>query len=280
MNEPLRPADPSAALERALIALGRDTHFPPAPDLAASVRRRLREPAERRRWWHMPLARQPLIAALLLTLALLAGLATLLPDVRTAIAHWFTIPGVHFVIVDDDTATGTLSDDPAGATLLFGERLTLTEAQARVPFMLQLPTSPTLGMPDEVYLRPVAGSQMVTLLYQAQEGLPAAAETGVGALLMQFENRGPLDALAKGIPSHITLEWPTVGGGLGLWLEGSSYLMVNPGASLGFGDGGARHSANVLFWQENGVTFRLETALTREDAIRLAESVSAPSNND
>ncbi len=280
MNEPSRSTDPPAALERALTALGRDTHFPPAPDLAASVRRRLREPAEQRRWWHLPLARQPLIAALLLTLALLAGLAALLPDVRTAIAHWFTIPGVRLVIVDDDVATPAISGDPLGATLLLGERRTLAEAQARVPFRLRLPTSSAFGVPDEVYLRPIAGGQLVTFLYHAQEGLPAAAETGVGALLMQFENSNPIDALAKGIPPHITLKWPMVGGGPGLWLEGSSYLMVDPGASLGFGDGGARHSANVLFWQENGVTFRLETALNQEDAIRLAESVAPPSSND
>ncbi|MDQ3043550.1 MAG: hypothetical protein M3R06_00150 [Chloroflexota bacterium] len=279
MFEPGRSHETTAVLDEDLRALGREIEFPQTPDLVASVRRRLGETHAPHGWWNMAPARQPLVAAALIGIAFVVALLALVPDVRTSFAHWFSIPGIRLVIVDDDSAD-FLSDNSLGGTLLLGERLTLSEAQAQVSYILQVPTSPDVGTPDEVYLRSVTGGKMVTLLYDAKEGLPAAAETGVGALFMQFPNAGSIDALAKFVPSHITLEWPLVGGNQGLWLEGSSFLMIDPGASLGFADKGFRHSANVLFWQESGVTFRLETALSLADAVRLAESLTPLPNTD
>lgn len=62
----------------------------------------------------------------------------------------------------------------------------------------------------------------------------------------------------------------------GFWISGTSMLVIAPDPSVGFMDSEGRPSANVLIWQRDGITFRLETALARDEALRLAESIRPP----
>lgn len=266
-----------ADLERALADLGANLAYPPTPDLAATVRARLAtEPAPRRPFrliaWPRtaPAPRRALLAAAMVLLFVTAALLAVIPDARSTVAEWFGLDGVRIVVVDE---TPTPAASPVGTNLLLGERVTLAEARARVAFDLVLLDPSTVGEPDEVYVREVASGMMVSLLYRPRPGLPEAAETGVGALLMQFAGGERTEVLAKKVASDTVPLTVRVDGAPGFWIYGSSALVIDPDPSIGFAVEPGRPSANVLFWQRDGVTYRLETDLLRADAIRLAETV-------
>jgi hypothetical protein len=267
--------DRFADLERALSDLAPQVAFPPAPDIAATIRARIAaqpQPAPRR--WTWPALFQPrrlAIACLALLLLFVAAL-TVSTDLRTTIAKRLGIHGIEIIFVEE---TPTPVATPVGATLLLGEPMTLAEAQARVGYAIKLPA--TLGEPDEVYLRQVAAGQMVTLLYQARADLPEASETGVGALLMQFPADSKIGDIAKrvsrGMGSMLDV---SVNGNPGLWITGETELVIDLDPSAGWQSPAGRPSANVLIWEEGGMTYRLETSLRLLEATALAESVTAP----
>jgi hypothetical protein len=60
------------------------------------------------------------------------------------------------------------------------------------------------------------------------------------------------------------------------WITGETQLVLDQDPSETFDDLIARDSGNVLLWELDGITFRLETALDLSDALAIAESVSAP----
>jgi hypothetical protein len=269
-----RPLDPFTDLERALLDLAPRVAFPPTPDIAATIRARIAvqpQPAPRRWTWPALLQPRRLAIACLAVLLLAVAALTVSTDLRTAIAKRLGIHGIEIIFVEEPpTPVAT----PVGATLLLGEPMTLAEAQARVGYTIKLPA--TLGEPDEVYLRQVAAGQMVTLLYQARASLPEASETGVGALLMQFPADSPVGDLAKRISQGMgSMLDVSINGNPGLWITGQTELVIDMDPSAGWQSPAGRPSANVLIWEEGGMTYRLETNLRLLDAIALAESVTA-----
>jgi hypothetical protein len=261
-------------LERALNRLGGGLAFPPTPDLAASVRTEIAarggrpvpaEPAP------FPVRRVLAIAAILVLL--LAGAMLGLPGVRSAVADRLGLSGIDIEIVDRDEEPTPIPTS-AGANLLLGERVSLEDAEARAGYDVIVPTA--LGSPDEVYLRMLSSGPMVTLLYLPREGLPVTAESGVGALLMQFPaNKRPGD-LAKRVSMGVGyVAEVDLGEREAFWITGESQLVLDQDPSDTFEDLIARGSANVLLWETHGLTFRLETGLIRSEALAIAESVVA-----
>jgi len=266
---------PIPELERTLADLGAHLVFPATPDLAQSVRARLAaQPAPARTahllaWpWSASPRRTLLAAALALLVAASAFLAAF-PGARSAVAEWFGLDGVRIVVVDE---TPPPAASPVGPNLLLGERVTLEDARTRVPFELALLDVAAFGAPDEVYVREVASGTMVSLLYRPRADLPEAAETGVGALLMQFDAETDGEILSKRVRVDSPPMEVRVGDTHGLWVFGTSSLVINPDPSIGFEGQAGRSSANILFWQRDGVTYRLETALSRQQAVVVAEA--------
>jgi hypothetical protein len=111
-------------LEQALVALGDNVEFPPAPDLVPAVRARLGERRERRAWW---------VAAVALAVVALA-VAFAVPPARTAILRFFHIGGVTIIRVD---TLPPAQERPLGSGL--GGRKSLAEAQRTVGYRLVLP---------------------------------------------------------------------------------------------------------------------------------------------
>jgi hypothetical protein len=64
--------------------------------------------------------------------------------------------------------------------------LTLTAAQARVPYHILKPAIRSLGAPDEVYVQRLWAADQVALVYHTRRSLPWANTTGVGLLLTAF----------------------------------------------------------------------------------------------
>jgi hypothetical protein len=121
---------------------------------------------------------------------------------------------------------------------------------------------------------------MVSFIYPAGPGLPASDETGVGALLTQFEGKADRRLIEKGLQDDGTrqtqLEAVTIRGEPGFWISGAPH-----GFFFVCHDAGEcrqeryRLAGNVLLWEQDGVTLRLESALSQEGALAIAESIPA-----
>jgi hypothetical protein len=212
---------------------------------------------------------QPVAVALLVIVALLSGTLAFSPSARRAVADWLGLRGVRIQF----TPTPSASPLPLGTGLNLGERMTLSEAQARVPFRILVPHVPELGPPDAVYLRTGNFAEQVTLLWRARAGLPRAAQTGVGLLLTQFQASVDVDYLKKITFEATKLEFLTVNGGNAFWIAGAPHQvsLVNEDGQLV--PETIRLAGNVLLWERGELTLRIESGLTKEGAVRVAASV-------
>lgn len=262
MAEPLFPGE-FDDLERELARLAGDVAFPPTPSFALPApphaTRRVRQLAPRG-WWRAGLA-----AAVLLLVTTLA-----VPEARQTLAGWLGFPGIRIEIGDQ-------ADDPPptvttiGGSLLLGEAATFEEAAAAVNFELAVPRTGLEDIEPEVYLNQFQDAPVVSLLYPASNELPGIGETGVGLLLMQIDASGNTSMF---ITKRASAESPprpvAVDGGDGMWIQGG-VLTIDAGDPFWTYE---RRSGNVLVWEQDGITYRMESNLPRDDAIAIAESLA------
>jgi hypothetical protein len=83
------------------------------------------------------------------------------------------------------------------------------------------------------------------------------------------------DLVEKRILPGTTVEQTTIRSSPAFWISGVPHAFVYLDA-----DGKAqldttRLAANTLLWEDDGITYRLESALERADAIALAESLES-----
>lgn len=268
MTDPRPPA--TDALDAALRDLRGRVVFPPTPDLAGPVGARIASgrPAPRRRF--ALVADHPFrwAAAALLLLAALTLVAS--SSVRHAAADALGVAGIRIERVRDEP---TPLPSPAGATIGLGARTTLAASASGAGFALAVPDPAVYGAPDDVYLRPLStGGTMVTLVYAPDDRFPEAAETGVGALLMQFPTVDDEAMLIKRVMGDGRVQGVAFDGANGFWVTGTSELVIldDPAGPVCC----ARQSANVLIWQRDGITYRLESALTLDEAMAVARSMA------
>jgi hypothetical protein len=217
-----------------------------------------------------------LLAALLL-IAIAGGLV-LFPEARNAIADRLGLRGVLIRWVDE-----VPSPEPSkvGAPLLLGRPVTLDEARAAVNFPVRVPTAAGFDTPDEIYLLDQDKGAMVSFVYPAGPELPATDEMGVGALLTQFRGEAERGLIEKGLPDggedQTQLRAVSVAGEPGFWISGAPHGFFFVCYDVGeCRQERYRLAGNVLLWEQDGVTLRLESALTLEATLAIAESVPAP----
>jgi hypothetical protein len=251
-------------LERALRDLGPEYPYPPTPALSSRVRLRItaQPVAQPRRLelWRDP-RRLALAAAVLLVLLGAAALAN--PATRDAIAHFFHVRGV---IVNRVPSPAPSVSSPTSLDL---GRVTNRElAQATVKFPIAVP--PALGTPDAVYVASGPPGGEVALAYTPRPGIPMVKQTGLGVLITEF--RGDLfpGFISKEVGPGTTLEEISVNGDAGWWIAGEPHTVIVRGSG---GDGQQeilRLAANTLIWEHGGVTYRIESGLSKADALRIA----------
>jgi hypothetical protein len=117
------------------------------------------------------------------------------------------------------------------------------------------------------------GNLMVSLLYKPRTGLPETAETGAGALIMQFATSQPVNYLGKQVAEGDQLSFEHVHGEDAIWIDGAHTLALLTDPSRGCCDDTERAAGNVLLWEQGDQTFRFESTLTKDEAIAIAESV-------
>jgi hypothetical protein len=201
--------------------------FPAEPDLEARVLARLERP--RRRWL------VPALAIVAATGALLA-----IPQTRAAILDLFRIGDVSVERV------GTQPRAPAREAQL-GRPVSFRDAQAAVDFPLLAPDAAF-----DAYLDETVRGGMVNLSFD-------------GVVLSQWRGE-QLPFVQKQVgPSSVTVPLE-VEGAPGLWIAGAVHEIV-------YGDGdkvvvkSRRLAGNVLIWEREGITYRLEGARTRAQAL-------------
>jgi hypothetical protein len=235
-------------LELALTQLGRELDYPEAPDLTGSVRQRLAEGRRPLSW------RRPLVIALA-AVAVAVGAVLAVPQARSAIADWLGIGAVTIRFVEDlppvELATGDLG---------VGEEVSLAEARSRVRFPVRVPTLDGLEDPVVYYGEPLPTGQ-VSFVYGSPDR-PQLLITQVAAL----------GAYEKLLSSDSTsVEMVSVGDSRGVWIEGEQHFLFYPGATR---EEPFRLVGNTLvFERADGVTVRIEADISKEDAIRIAESM-------
>jgi hypothetical protein len=136
---------------------------------------------------------------------------------------------------------------------------TLEAAQAKVSFPVRLPAYPEdLGTPTRVFLQ--ENNLMVILVWtdpaNPQKASLSLHEIKSGSILVgKFEPR--------------VIQETQVNGQYAVWVEGP-YLV-----RLTHGDIDFRRTVdgNTLIWEEGGITYRLESDLAVEEAVKIAESL-------
>ncbi len=268
----------NAWLEGELYAIGREIVYPPTPDVRGRVSVRLRQKPSHGFGLRLLGRPAPLRVALavLTAIIVLAGVAlALVPSSRDALAEFFGLRNIRVIQVDGTPtpATGT----PAAERQLMGA-VALDEARRMVDFPILLPTYPEgVGAPDRVYVQLLTPARpdevQVVMEYEAMPALGPEAPQGEGRLftVYSFRTRG---AFLKLTPSKTTVENLSVNGSKAFWIEGSEHFIKFLDE---FGRERFEHervvTGNTLAWEHGDVTYRLETTLPLEDALKIAESL-------
>ena len=234
-----------------------DVDWAAAPDLAREVMTRVssdRLP----RVVRLPLSRSKRI--------LLIAAATVLLLAGAAVATKIIIDLGAVVVEVTPSHPGIL---PSPSIVPTGERITLREAGILLGQDLTLPAR--LGRPDRVWAdRVFTGSDevaRVTLAWRARPGLPEISGARYGAVLIVFE--GDANQASKEIFEDTgVLRFETVGGVDYYWTKGTHLLQLLTSDGVVY----VRVDGNVLLWADGPRTMRLEIALPKAEALRIATS--------
>jgi hypothetical protein len=280
-----RHRDPSSLPGKArLTDLARGFSYPPTPDIAGTVRTRLaaalRQPDATRK----AVARLRWAPAAVIVVMILAALLAV-PAVRAAVLDFIRVGAVR-IFLAPPTVTPTALPTPTGAgappiveapltatpglgpfelpapTFSLADldgATTLADARARAGFPVLLPVyPPDLGAPDKVYLQSFGGN--IVVMVWLDRKLPDHVRLSLHAL-------GPGVDAFKGQPQAVTRT--QVNGQMAVWTQGP-YVLVYRGGNA---DLSQMINGHVLLWTVGEVTYRLETDVTLDEAVKIAESL-------
>jgi len=242
-----------SALERELAALASAVDVPETPDLVPRVLAEVVAGSSRRRAGRS--RRWALAVALVATAALAAALA--IPDARSALLRVLHLGGERIVRVDE---LPSVDAEPGLAAV--GEEVTLAEARERAGFTVR--TLEDEPPPDRAFL---GARGTVWLLWGTTERvrllLAQTPELAVGSPPL-FE---------KLVTMGTEVELVSVSGRPGWFLSGSPHVVYHLDAGGRVVEETVRLAENVLVWEQEGVTFRIEGDLDADRAVELASSV-------
>ena len=267
-----------------LIEVTRRFSYPPTPDVAEAVMKRLesggRPRARMRSAW----------AVTGLLVLLLAVLLFAVPSVRAEIVRFFQV-GVVRIFPADATQTAIpaspqVPSTATPATSLEGTRTpqatttplssqseplysitasglagetSLEVARDSLPFPIRLPEyPPDLGAPDRVFLQ--ENDQMVILAWTESDNPDEAR--------LSLHEIGPESVIIGKFEPRVIQE-TQVSGNYAVWVEGP-YLVQLTNDTYNWR---RLMEGNTLIWEEKKITYRLETDLSLEEAVKIAESL-------
>jgi len=253
--------------ENQLQSIAAKMEYPRAPDIAGTIMPRLR-PAMKPRFIPRRLA-----WSLTILLALLSSLM-LIPPARAAILEFIQIGIVRIFPrptemplppTTESTSLVTATPDLEYSNLLIeldqiaGET-TLANAQQRVSYRISLPAYPAdLGEPDHVFVQDADGSMTILVWLDPQD--PAK-------LLMSL-HLIPEGSWVIHKSEPVTVQETLVNGQRAVWAVGPYPLQLYGGDF----DFTRLIDGHVLIWSEAEITYRLESGLSLEESVKIAESL-------
>lgn len=254
-------------LETQLRSIAGGMEYPPTPDIARSVAARLRISP------HPRLVNRTLARSLVLVAIALVSLM-LIPPVRAAVLDFIQIGIVRIFRTEPApppqeipstrmpvTATPVLTQQPLIPLLeqIAGE-MSLAEAQQVVEYPILLPTYPAdLGEPDRVFVQDANGAMTILVWIDPQQ--PDQVK-----MSLHFIPEGSW-AVKKMEPAAV--QETRVNDRHAVWAVGPYPFRLQNG-DLQFSRMIAGH---VLIWENAGITYRLETDVSMQEAIQIAESL-------
>lgn len=237
--------------------------YPRTPNIAGSVTTRLHT-APRSRF-----NTKALVWSLTIILVLCSSLM-LIPPARAAILEFIQIGVVRIfpqsaMPTVEPTHTIPVTATAASTNLLpildqMAGKTTLAEAQNKVEFSILLPTYPAnLGQPDYVYVQNADGKMVILVWLDPQQPEKVL-------MSLHFIPNGSW-AIKKVEPQVI--EETKVDDNRAIWTTGP-YPLIFPNGDIQFE---RLVSGHVLIWSGLDVTYRLETDLSMEEAVRIAEAL-------
>lgn len=278
MNQP-----PIFDIETSLQEASANLTYPPTPDIAGQVRRRI---AGQPKTHSTRLRRLAWGAAL--TVIILAGLLAV-PGVRAQVLEFLQIGVVRiFLVAPTPTpsllplmatsssanllpglptpsptplSTHSPTATPSSSALDLAGEISLEQAARQAGFPILLPAYPTdLGLPERVFLQDLEGNVLVLVWFDP-------AEPGkVRFSMQQFSDQ---DNISVTKMQPVTVLETTVADNPAAWTEGPYLLRVQDGDI----DITRLIEGHVLIWEQGGITYRLETDLSLEETVRIAESL-------
>jgi hypothetical protein len=279
------PLDP---LEQALVSAGRAMTYPATPSIATRLQAQLKQlpaplpPTPRGSWWATLFGtRQRLAWSLMIALVLAIALLLAFPDARNAIAQFFGLNTIRIIPVTP-TPTPTALPTPLSRVTPLATptptpvptpraqccETTLANAQTRAKFKIVLPPNQT---PSRVHLQNVFDQWQQIILVFGDPNNPTFT-------LYQAHNvvYGKLVTANKSVGPGTVIEETRVGHLRALWITGEPHVLVYLDArGQPVFDTERVVDANTLAWESvvQGLTYRLETKRSKEEAIRFAESL-------
>ena len=194
------------------------------------------------------------------------------PGTREAVARRLGLRGIGVQIGGPPPPTMTTTPGTR-LDLGLGTPVPLEEARRRVGFPVLVPGTGGLDRPDAVFVseaEPAGGR--VDMVWRPRPGLPASAFTDAGLLITQFRGE-PTPEFLKKVTGAGLVEFVEVGGEPGYWFSGEPHFFTYRDAAGTLRDEQTRLAGNTLIWQRGDLTLRLEGELSKEEAIRIAESM-------
>jgi hypothetical protein len=263
-------------LEQALVDLSESLEFPGEDELATRVIARLAEPASEAEV--VPFLRRPAVrrvvavaAAAVLIVAIVLAVS---PRARRVAADLLGIGGVEIRTSSSavpGTAPPTFPTTFAPEILGLGSAVSPADGAARLGIVAPIPTG--LGPPQATYFGTTAAGPELTLVWPPGPALPESKIPGVGALITVFRADFNQRYFEKQLDPGATYERVSVNGKPAAWLAGAPHRFLYPTANGGLQEEQLRLAGNTLVWADGPFTYRLESALGRDAAIAVAESV-------
>jgi hypothetical protein len=279
--------------EKQLLSLARGMEYPRTPDITGTVMARLpvfpsptgrevgrrAEPVKAGKGRPRSTLRARRLAWSLTIILILFTSLMLIPPVRAAVIEFIQI-GVVRIFQGEPTpvpppnqqfpstmvpvtATPGATSQPLIPLLerIAGET-TLDEAQQTVNYSISLPAYPSnLGSPDRVFVQDADGDMTVLVWIEPQQP---------DEILMSLHIIPPSSWAVEKMDPALVQE-ARVNGRRAIWAVGPYPLRFSSG-NLDFV---RMIDGHVLIWTEGDLTYRLETKLTLEEAIQVAESLES-----
>jgi hypothetical protein len=224
--------------------------------------------------------RRPRRPSLRLVLAIVIAVAVatlgLSPAARAKVRDWIGVDGIRVEqVASTTTGSGPSPSFSSTVPLPYGSPVTLSDAAARLGRPVRLPHSGVLGEPNEVLFgRPPPDGQ-VTLLWRPSATVPpSAANPELGVALTQFAGRADSRFFTKVVQPGTRVEFLRVQDVDAWWIEGPLHTLIYVRPDGSTDEVPSRLAGNTLIWSKDGTTFRLESSLSREVAVAIAETVS------